>query len=446
MSVCSRDCDPRTLAARWRPSRWRLVRCRARSSSPDTATQAAVTFSVMATRRPPAGWLYLASFIAIGMSLTMLGPSLTYLRERTGSTKGEIAILFVTSSIGYLVGSLLSGRLYDRGWGHRALAGGLVGLALSGLLVPHMSTVATLCIPFTMLGVFTGFVDVGGNTLVVWYSRGGESSRLLNALHLCFGIGALLCPLLVNRSLVDTDGLGLAVGVIAVYTLVIAAAVLLHETPDPLVETSFDAAGDRIATPQTPARILLIVGVFFFIYVGIELGFSGWLKTYAEGIHLPGVNSPTILNTLFFVFFTLGRLLAVVLAKRIHAGPMLFGSCALSALCALVMSIGDGSPFIVWSMTALMGITLAPQFATMIAYTEEHISLTGRSTSWFIAAAGFGGLSLPYLIGQMLDQSSGAMPVVVFVAATAATLWLFVVRTTLINHRGVPAELVHEHV
>ena len=397
----------------------------------------------MVNRRRPAGWLYLAAFIGIGMSLTMLGPSLTYLRERTGSTKGEIAILFVTSSIGYLVGSLLSGRLYDRGWGHSALAGGLLGLAFSGLLIPHMSTVATLCIPFTLLGVFTGFVDVGGNTLVVWYSRGGESSRLLNALHLCFGVGALLCPLLVNRSLVITDGLGLAVGVIAVYTCVVAGLVLVHETPEPLVEQSVDVAGEPLPVAQTPARILLIVGVFFFIYVGIELGFSGWLKTYAEGIELPGVNSPTILNTLFFVCFTFGRLLAVLLAKRIHAGPMLFGSCALSAGCAFVMTIGDGSPAIVWSMTSLMGITLAPQFATMIAYTEEHISLTGRSTSWFIAAAGFGGLALPYLIGQMLDSSSGAMPAVVFVAATAATLWLFVVRTTLVNHRGVPAELVH---
>jgi hypothetical protein len=34
----------------------------------------------------------------------------------------------------------------------------------------------------------------------------------------------------------------------------------------------------------------------------------------------------------------------------------------------------------------------------------------------------------------------------VFAGAVAATGWLFVVRTTLINHRGVPAELVQEPV
>jgi MFS transporter, FHS family, Na+ dependent glucose transporter 1 len=397
---------------------------------------------VTRTKRPPAGWLYLVSFVAVGLSLTLLGPALTHLREVTGSDKGEIAILFVTSSLGYLVGSLVSGRLYDKGFGHKAVAGGLIGLAVGELAIPHMSTVNGLAVVVALIGAFSACVDVGGNTLVVWLSRGNGSARLLNALHMCFGIGALLCPLLVNRSLVLTDGLGLAVGFIAVYSLIVAVLMLLHEAPTHTV----DEAEEAISRIHIPARILLIVSFFFFLYVGVEIGFSQWLKTYAEGIELPGKDSPTYLNTLFFVCFTFGRFLAFVMAKRIRSGPMLFGSCLLTSLFVLVMALANGSPPVVWTMTALIGLTLAPQFATMIAYTEDHISLTGQATSWFISAAGLGGMALPYLIGQMLDESSGAMPIVVFGGSVAATGWLLVVRTALINHRGVPAELVHQPV
>ena len=323
--------------------------------------------------RPPVGWLYLATFIAVGLSLTFIGPSLTYLRERAGATKGEIGILFPASSIGYLAGSLISGRLYDRGFGHRAVAGGLIGLGAVSLLVPHVTTVAALSIVFAAIGAFSGCVDVGGNTLVVWHTRAEGSARLLNALHLFFGFGALASPLLVSRSLAWTGGLGFAVGTIAAYSLVVAAAVLFHDAPI--------HATDDVDAPmnQTPARVLGVIGVFFFLYVGVEIGFSGWLKTYAEGIDLPGKDSPTWLNTLFFVGFTLGRFIAVLLAKRIRPGPMLVGSCALTSLLLLAMAIADGSPAAVWITTGLIGLAVAPQFATMIAYAEAvsytHLTL-----------------------------------------------------------------------
>ena len=192
-----------------------------------------------------------------------------------------------------------------------------------------------------------------------------------------------------------------------------------------------DGTDADTSVPPTPTRILAVIAVFFFLYVGVEVGFSGWITTYAEGIRLPGANSPTWLNTVFWVSFTLGRLLAVMLAKHVRSGAMLAGSCMLTVGLLLVMAVANGSPAFVWIMTPLIGIAVAPQFATMIAYAEERITLSGRATSWFVSASGIGGLALPFLIGQLLDGSSGAMPVAVCVAAAAATAWLLVVRTVL---------------
>ncbi len=385
------------------------------------------------TKRPPAGWLYLAAFITIGMAQQLLGPALTYLRGRTGSTKGEIAILFVASSIGYLVGSLSIGKMYDRGLGHRGVALGLFGIAGSVLLIPQTSTRLGLSIVFGLIAMFGGFIDVGGNTLVVWYARGSGSNRLLNALHLFFGFGALIAPVLVNRSLAWTDGLGLAAGVVAVYSVIIAVLVLAHAAP------THSADDEPQPVDITPRRVLAVIGVFFFLYVGIEVGFSGWIKTYAEGVHLPGGNAPTILNTLFFATFTLGRFLAVILAKRVTPGMMLVASCSLTSALLIVMIVANGSPAFVWITTALIGLAIAPQFATMIAFVEQHMALTGRATSWLVSAAGLGGLFLPYLIGQLLDDSSSAMPIVVFCGAVLASSWIAVVRRVLIAHQHAEA-------
>ena len=399
-------------------------------------------------KRPGAGWIYLAAFITVGLSFSMLGPALTYLQERADVSKGAIGVLFVAQSLAYLVGALFSGRLYDHGFGHRAMSGGLVGMAGAALLVPHTTSVAMLAIPFSLIGFFGAFVDVGGNTLVVWHSRRTGSVRLLNALHLFFGIGALLSPGFVNRSIAWSGSLALVGAVIAIYSAVIAGLILLHETPvhtalESEVDSHVDQPTAAATSPQTPVRILAVIGFFFVLYVGVEIGFSGWLKTYAEGIDMTG-NAPTILNTGFWVSFTLGRLLAVVLARRVRPGLMLAGSCALTVALLAVMAIADGAHAMVWVTTILIGVAVAPQFATMIAYAEEHITLSGRSTSWFVSASGIGGLALPFLIGQLLDRSSGAMPVAVLVAAIAATAWLLVVRRSLHNHVGVPPELLHE--
>jgi len=397
-------------------------------------------------KRPGAGWIYLAAFITVGLSFSILGPALTYLQDRAHVSKGEIGVLFVAQSLAYLVGSLLSGRLYDHGFGHRAMAGGLFGMAGAALIIPHTTSVAMVAIPISLVGFFGAFVDVGGNTLVVWHSRRTGSVRLLNALHLFFGIGALLSPGFVNRSIAWSGSLALVCAVIAIYSMLIGLVILLHETPvHTVVDLESDGSLEASTAPQTPVRILAVIGFFFVLYVGVEIGFSGWLKTYAEGIDMRG-NAPTILNTAFWVSFTLGRLFAVVLARRVRPGLMLAGSCALTVALLAVMAIADGAHAMVWVTTILIGIAVAPQFATMIAYAEEHITLSGRSTSWFVSSAGIGGLTLPFLIGQLLDRSSGAMPIAVLVAAIAATAWLLVVRRSLHNHKGVPPELLHEPV
>ena len=64
------------------------------------------------------------------------------------------------------------------------------------------------------------------------------------------------------------------------------------------------------------------------------------------------------------------------------------------------------------SATALMGLGVAPQFATMIAFAERHVAITGAATAWFIGAAAVGAFGLPWMIGQLFERTgSSTMPI-----------------------------------
>ena len=48
------------------------------------------------------------------------------------------------------------------------------------------------------------------------------------------------------------------------------------------------------------------VAVFFALYVGIEVGFSGWIATYAQAVGLGGSGTGAALTAVFWAAFTVG--------------------------------------------------------------------------------------------------------------------------------------------
>jgi len=53
------------------------------------------------------------------------GPTLPSLAEQTGVQLKQASLLFTTVNLGYLLGALASGRLYDRRFGHIVMVLGL---------------------------------------------------------------------------------------------------------------------------------------------------------------------------------------------------------------------------------------------------------------------------------------------------------------------------------
>ncbi|NTV47494.1 MAG: MFS transporter, partial [Chlorobiales bacterium] len=107
---------------------------------------------------------YYLAFIVLGLITGVFGPTLPDLARNTQSTLNQISIIFVARSIGYLTGSFLSGRLYDRVRGHWIFALVLLATAIAFVLIPIIPLIALLAVLLFALGIAEGAIDVGGNT------------------------------------------------------------------------------------------------------------------------------------------------------------------------------------------------------------------------------------------------------------------------------------------
>ncbi len=364
---------------------------------------------------------YWATFVVIGISLSLTGPALSTLRSNVGTSLGGIGIVFVAQSAGYLLGSLGAGRRFDAGWGHRFLAAAMGVIAVAALAMPFVRSLGGLVVVCAVLGAASSVCDVGGNSLVIWV-RQGDVGPAMNVLHLSFGIGALSTPLLVAIDL------KVACAVEAVLALAVATYVLRLTSPRQPHATD--------STGTLPGRrVLAVLVVFFIVYVGAEASFAGWVHTYAEEIHLGGSTGAAALTAVFWVTFCAGRLSAAAIAPRVEAASLILGSCVLAVVAAGALAGWGPRPWVVWSATALFGLGIASQFPMMITYADERLKLSSAATAWFVTGAGAGGLTLPYLVGQIFDRyGARAMPVTTLIFCAFTLAWFGVITVVLRRH------------
>jgi FHS family Na+ dependent glucose MFS transporter 1 len=372
---------------------------------------------------------YLLGFVLIGLALTVAGPGLSHLRDRMHTTDGGIAWVFVGGSLGYILGSTFAGRGLDRGHGHTRWAVSMFVVVAGLLLVAAAPNLPLLVLAFAVMGAAAGLGDVSGNTLVVW-SRPGGSGALLNGLHLCFALGAMSAPFLVNRSIHWFDSVwGVAIPV-SMMAIVCSAMMLRHPAPR---RTRLDTV-ERSRAGGARSTHVALVCAFFFSYVALETGFAGWIHTYVEQIGYGDATTATMVVTVFWVGFTIGRVIAIGVASLMSPGWMVAISMVVSVVASMLFFAFRGPGPMLWVVTFLFAVSIAPQYASMMAFAESHLALSGKNTSAFVGASGVGGLLMPWALGQLFDTvGPEALPPVMVVAALATSVVAFAAGRALLR-------------
>ncbi|HOU14798.1 MAG TPA: MFS transporter [Anaerolineae bacterium] len=368
---------------------------------------------------------YCAAFVALGLTTASLGPTLTDLATNTGAILSQISYVFTTRSFGYLLGSFLGGRLYDRRPGNPLMGTVLLLMALSMALVPVIPILWILTAVLLLLGMFEGTLDVGGNTLLVWL-HGEKVGPYMNALHFFFGVGAFLSPVIVAQILNITGGITWAYWILALLMLPVAVGLLRLPSPPAPVETRVRPEGDAAAaSSHSNALLVTLIAAFFFLYVGSEGSFGGWIATYAKATGLGDATAAAYLTSAFWGALTLGRLFSIPLAARLRPRVLLFGDLIGCLLSVLVILAWPGAPMALWIGTFGAGFSMASLFPTMISFAGRHMATTGKTTAWFFVGASSGGMVIPWLIGQLFESVSPQATVFIILVSLLLDLAMF---------------------
>ena len=367
---------------------------------------------------------YFGAFLGLGIAMSFLGPALPELRHQTGSTVGEMGIVFSAQSLGGLIGSIAAGRVFRRFGGRHLMAVSLGAFAVAILVVPGASELGFIVAAGAVIGFGAGSVDVGGNTVVSGLVAPERLVSSINALHMSFAVGAVIAPLVVGISLAAADSLWPACAVFAAGTGAVACALWFGDRAG----SARQAADDHAQRGAAPERWrLALVALFFLLYVGLEIGFAGWIATYSDELGL-GSGWATGLTVAFWAGFLLGRIAMVWRGDRIATGRILGWSVGVATLLAIGVAAAGSRAVPLLVLSVLFGAVIAPQFPTMLAHLHHVVPLSGVVTAWCIAGAALGGLLLPPLIGALLDSvGTGALPWTIAAASAASGVVVFAI-------------------
>ena len=365
---------------------------------------------------------YYAAFVALGLVMASLGPMLPGLAEHTQTRMSEISFLFTARSLGHLLGSFQGGRLYDRVPGHPLMAAVLIITAAMMALAPLISLLWLLAAVLLVLGIAEGTLDVGGNTLLVWVHR-HKVGPFMNGLHFFFGLGAFLSPIIIAQTVLISDDITWAYWTLALLMLPVSVWLLRLPSPtsravskDGPVGRSNHRSTARLsgsaeltveASPKSEAHerlLVALVALFFFLYVGAEISFGGWIFTYAVALGLGGETTAAYLTSAFWGALTLGRLLAIPIAARLRPCSILLGGLVGCLASVGIILLWPNASAAIWLGTLGMGLSMASIFPTTLSLAERHMAITGRVAGWFFIGASAGGMSLPWLIGQLFES------------------------------------------
>jgi fucose permease len=333
------------------------------------------------------------SFVPVGIATVILGPMLPILSARWSLNYSQAGALFTAQYLASTLAVALSGFLVSR-WGFRfAIKAGLLLISAGvGLLLTGPKMLGLLCI--AAYGAGLGLASPAANLLVAEVNPEQRSAKL-NLLNFFWSTGAVSCPILVAAA-AKYHQFPLFLAAVAGSALLVAIGIAAM--PSSIVEPAAarDTGGTEAGIPWKH-RAVWILAALFFLYVGVENSFGGWVASYAKSLDLtPALALMT--PSFFHAALMLGRWLAPLLLRTIDeirlAQAGILVACA--GMAGLVLS--HELRGVVLS-ACVAGLGLSCVYPITISLLPREFGSAPRLGSLMFTMSNIGGGLLPWMVG-----------------------------------------------
>jgi FHS family glucose/mannose:H+ symporter-like MFS transporter len=343
-----------------------------------------------------------AGIFVFGIVMAMLGAILPSLFAKIQFGKSQAGNLFFIMNLAMLVMSVIFGPVVDR-FGYRAflmICSLLVALAF--FLFSQASMYSWLVAAALVLGFGGGGLNGGANALAsdLYPER---RSAALNLIGIFFGFGALSIPFLIG-TLLGSLGLKTILIIAVLLSLIPFGLFLLLRFPEAKHAQGFPLAQAAQVIRQP---LLWLCGFLLFFESGNEFTVGGWLATFLnETFHFPAMAAALVLAG-YWAGMMVGRLLvSLKLVKIMKNETLILASAFLSLAAALLIFFSPSGPLAALGIV-LIGLGFAAIYPTTLAVVGGAFpAFSGTAFSVIFVVALAGGMTAPWLVGQIAAASS----------------------------------------
>lgn len=341
---------------------------------------------------------YGVCFVALGLSMSVMGPTLPSLADNVGVSLARISFIFTATNIGYLLGASGGGRLFDHYKGHRIMIIALGLMAISGVVIPIMHSFYGLLVVMFLFGLGQGLIDVGTNVSILWVFQ-SRVSPYMNALHFFFGLGAFISPIIVAL-VMEWAGGAITWPFWAIAALLFPGFLGLAVFPSP---ENPEKETNKETSQKVIYKLVIPMVILFCLYVGVEASFGYWIYSYATTTGVAGEIGASLMNSIYWGALMAGRLITIPLSRKVKPSRILLGNYILMILFFLVILIWPVQPVMVWIATIGLGLSVSSVFPTLLSLAETRMKVTGSVTGLFFLGTSLASMFFPTLIGQIFE-------------------------------------------
>ncbi|XP_064600627.1 sodium-dependent glucose transporter 1-like [Liolophura sinensis] len=184
-------------------------------------------------------------------------------------------------------------------------------------------------------------------------------------------------------------------------------------------------------------QMLILLFIFYFMYVGMEVTYGGFVMTFAVQAIAWSKDRGTIVTAIFWGAMAAGRGMAIFVARCCRPSVMLIIHLVLTLVASVILSFGVSHyHYLLWAGTLILGLGLSAIFPTGLSWAERYMKLTGKATAVMVVGSALGEMCVPVITGYFFTRISLMSLMYIILAMSTVASVLFVIMQNLASNRG----------
>lgn len=342
-------------------------------------------------------------YLVFGFSENIKGPAIPRIQADFAIDELQIGTLLAFNSLGFLLACSFTGVLTSKYGIKLASILAFGTMVLSGVLIYISNNYLFFSASYFLMYIGNGLLEIA---LAILAARvfTKNTGFMMNLSHFFYGLSSTAAPIMA-AGLMGVNMFGNELGWRGMYFLMLALCII------PLIPAIYSnfPKDSAAAEEKIPLKVFLkdraawLITLILSLGVIAELSIAGWLVNFLEKSYHWSSTSSSVMLSVFFLCFMLGRLLLGFVTDKIGFMTSLIIFSAVAGVATIVATILG--PAAIW-LYAVAGFGIAPIYPTVMALlAKRYPNGIDAAISVTVTLMGIAVVIGNFLIGAIIDGS-----------------------------------------